>query len=297
MKKSSQHQPQRKHVGKGMHRALRAGVSGARALAVPLGKRAGKIPAELRDASRLEQGLTLILPGLNGESTLHESLAKGLADAGVDCAIDIYDWTTGHILLFWWYLCDWQRNLAQAGKIAGKIVDYQQQYPGRPVHLVGYSAGGPMALLALAALPPGHTVDRVILLGAAVSPEFNLAPALQAATGGIWNFQSPIDQFFLGLGTLVFGTLDRRHRVSAGAIGFKLPEGLTDVEQQLYATRLHSIVYEWKMAGSFHFGGHFGWTNRVFVSEWVAPVLLGEFETADGNHVGWTSVHPIPQQQ
>jgi len=43
----------------------------------------------------------------------------------------------------------------------------------------------------------------------------------------------------------------------------------------LYRDRLRQRGYRPRMLGQFHWGGHLGWANRVFVAETVAP-LLGE---------------------
>jgi hypothetical protein len=34
------------------------------------------------------------------------------------------------------------------------------------------------------------------------------------------------------------------------------------------------------MLRQFHLGGHFGWTNRVFVAETLVPLLLGSSASA-----------------
>ena len=70
----------------------------------------------------------------------------------------------------------------------------------------------------------------------------------------------------LVLGTLVFGTVDRRHTVSAGFRGFR--------ERNLSSyQRLEQRPYRRAMFSSWHWGGHMGWTNRVFAAEHLAPLL------------------------
>jgi pimeloyl-ACP methyl ester carboxylesterase len=177
------------------------------------------------------------------------------------------------MLLFGYHLRAWRRNQRAAQAIARKIMDYQAAYPGRPVYLIGHSGGGAMALLATALLPPENRITGIILLAPAISPRFDLLPALGRTERGIWHFSSPLDCFFLGVGTVLLGTLDGRHTIAAGACGFGLPPTLTERQQDLYASQLHCRPYRLSMTSGFNLGGHFGCTNRVFVSEWIAPII------------------------
>jgi len=244
------------------------------ALLHPLGRFCGSWLNHLRTPERLEQGLVLVLPGIEGQSLLNHDIARGLADGGVRSAIEIYDWTTGVYLLFVHHLRSSRRHRAQSEKIARRIVDYQHSYPGRPVHLVGHSGGGAMAVLALEKLPADVTITSAVLLLAAISPTYNLAAALAHVEQGIFNFHSRFDLFFLGLATLVAGTIDGPHTVSAGMVGFR-PATATDAGvPPLDEQRLHQIPFRAAMIADFNCGGHMGVANRVFVARQVAPLLL-----------------------
>jgi len=221
----------------------------------------------LKSADRLERGLVLVLPGIQAKSPVEYGVARGLNDAGIDMGIEIYDWTTGSYLLFTKHLCGIKRNRFEAEKLAARIIAYQDQYPGRPVYLIGHSGGAGLSLLAMEALPHDRKVTRLILLSAAVSPQYDLSTALEHTTHGIWNFHSHWDLFFLGLGTTTLGTIDRHHTFAAGFNGFH--EFNSDDEN----VRLHQQRYCFKMLSSWNFGGHFGSTNRVFCDEWLAPLM------------------------
>ena len=67
-------------------------------------------------------------------------------------------------------------NQREAHKIAAKIVAYQDRYPGRPVHLVGYSGGAGVAVLTLEALPPDRRVAEAISAPTLAS-DYDLRPA------------------------------------------------------------------------------------------------------------------------
>jgi pimeloyl-ACP methyl ester carboxylesterase len=239
----------------------------------PLGRFCGSWLNDLRTPERLEQGLVLVLPGIEGESLLNHSIARGLVDGGVRSAIEIFDWTTGVILLFLYHLRRSRRHKDQSEKIARRIVEYQREYPGRPVHLVGHSGGGAIAVFALECLPDDVKIASAILLLAGISPGYNLTRALAHVEQGIFNFHSRFDMFFLGLGTVVAGTIDGEHTVSAGKVGFRLPAKLDEGELALYQQRLHQIPFRAAMIADFNFGGHMGVSNRVFVARHVAPLL------------------------
>ena len=117
-------------------------------------------------AARLDQGLVLVLTGIEGRSPLNLAICDGLADGGVPYAIEPVDWTVPLAPLY--NLRAEQRNRQQAGKLARRIEAYRRQYPSRPVVLVGHSGGGAMAVWTTEALEEGRAVDGIILLAAAL---------------------------------------------------------------------------------------------------------------------------------
>lgn len=261
----------------GLQRFARGCQSMLGVLLHPIGRFCGRLLADLRTSERLEQGLVFVLPGIDGESFINHSIARGLADGGVAAAIEIFDWTTGVILLFPYHLRGLRRNIARAEFLAQRIIEYQAAYPGRPVHLIGHSAGAALVVFALERLPEGKNVVGAILLQAALSPGCDLSRALTRTQRGIWNFRSLADVFFVGIGTCVAGTADGRHGPSAGMIGFRPPANLDAAGRQLYAERLYDVPYRPSMVADFSFGGHMGCTNRVFVAKHLAPIVKGWF--------------------
>lgn len=227
----------------------------------------------LKTPERLACGYTIILPGIEGASLANSNLAQGLADGGLDTAIEVDDWTTGYLVGYLVHLRYLTRNRRQAQRIADKIVAYQDEFPGRPVNLVGHSGGAGIALLALEALPPGRSVSSVLLLAPAVSPAFDLSTALARAERGIWNFWSPLDVFFLVIGTVAAGTIDGRHTIAAGACGFARSTGNDPTADSACANRLHEIKYARGMMRSGSLGGHFGCVGRRFSRDYLAPLL------------------------
>ena len=232
----------------------------------------------IESPERLAQGYVIVLPGVEGRSFLNADVAHGLEDGRVPYAIEVYDWTAGSVFLFPVNLRGLERNRHEAGKIAARIIAYQDAHPNRPVHILGHSGGGGLAVLTLEALPRGREITSAILLAPALAPDYDLCRALRRTQLGIWNFFSPYDVGFLAAGTWIMGTIDGKHTPAAGQKGFVLPEGLDRQRRQLYLN-LHQTAYEPRMAQSGNTGTHTGWANRRFVAEWLASLINSQRPT------------------
>jgi len=219
--------------------------------------------ADLQTPQRYAQGLTIVLPGIQGRSNFEYCTARGLVDDGAPYAVEFFDWTTGLWPLCVLHLWKLKSNRRMAQKLADRICRYLKEHPGKPVHLIGHSAGAGIALMTLQALPAGRQVTSVTLLAAAVSPWMPVGKLLSKTTDGIRNFYSPLDLLFLGFFCSTLGTVDRKWTVAAGCCGF---QGVED-------PRLRQIRYSPRMLLSFNAGGHFGCLNRLFIAEYVAPAL------------------------
>ncbi len=228
--------------------------------------------SDLHTPQRMERGLVIILPGIEGRSRLNVNIARGLDQGGVKSGIEIFDWTTaipGGMLI---NLADYQRNREVAQKLKERILSYRRQYPGRGLHLIGHSGGGGLALLATEALPRDVALSCVIVLAPAVSPSYDLRRALRRTRYGIFNYYSKHDRAYLVLGTSIFGTVDRRFGPSAGAVGFQQPEYQDPRDNALYS-KLHQVPWRPTMRRYGHHGGHVGWTEPRFVSRYLAPLI------------------------
>lgn len=229
--------------------------------------------AALVSPERQERGLAVVLPGIDGQGPINWGVARGLDDGGWPGAIFVQDWTTGFWPLLAYHLRAGRRNRRRAIELAAVIASYQDEFPGRPVYLVGHSGGGALAVWALEALPKNRTIAGAILLAPALSPSYHLGDALAKVEQCIWNFWSPLDLIFLAAGTITLGTFDGKHAIAAGCRGFRLPEEADTTAAELYRTRLYQLPYRLSMAARFHLGGHVGCCNRVFVAESVAALL------------------------
>lgn len=223
---------------------------------------------------RREAGMVIVLSGIEGEGLINHNILIGLADAGLPYALTLFRWTIPiPILAMIYNLRGLRRNIRQAERLVDLIVEYRKNYPGRPVHLVGHSGGGAMSILTLERLPAGVNVDSAVLCASALSPGYDLTKALSHVNEKVYNLRSVYDWFHLWLATTVLGTVDGKHTVSSGAIGFRLPENADAETRRLYEARLVEIPFTKEMKRSFHFTGHFGYVNRLFVEEWIAPLL------------------------
>ncbi len=206
---------------------------------------------------------------MEGRSFLNISLMAGLLDAGLPYAMEIVDWTTRCFLLAIYHLRAWERNRRIARQIASRVIEYRRQYPGRPVWLIGHSAGGAMSLLTAEFLSAEQSLTGLVLLAPAISSRYACDAALQRTERGIWNFYSAGDVWFLGLGTLLFGSFDGVHWPASGCIGFAHCTAPSPTAER----QLRQIPYRPGMISQFNLGGHFGCVHRVFAAETIAPIL------------------------
>lgn len=228
--------------------------------------------AELTTPERLERGLVLVLPGVEGKSLYNVNIARGLDEGGVSMGIEIFDWTSeipGGVLE---NLTDLDRNRRMAEVLSSCILQYRFHHSGQPIHIVAHSGGAGVAILALESLPPDAQVSTAILLAAAVSPTYDLRTALERTRHGIYNYYSEYDQP-LNAGTRVFGTMDRVYGPSAGAQGFRLPPGLDDERSRSEYRKLHNVSWQPEMKACGNYGGHVDWAKRAWVRHYLAPLV------------------------
>jgi pimeloyl-ACP methyl ester carboxylesterase len=218
----------------------------------------------------VKPGVVYVVGGVGGMDILGMSAQWALPRAGVPHVIRNFVWTHGFGRLFK-DLQDTRHLLAKAEELARDIRRLKAEDPDRPVYVVGKSGGTGLVLAAAEMLPP-NTLERIVLLSAAVSPGYDLRRALKATRGQIVSFYSDYDLLILGWGTSQFGTVDRVYGPSAGLRRFSVPTGLSDADRALYQ-RLVEVPWKPRMICEGHTGAHFGTSLPAFLGKEVAPWL------------------------
>ena len=213
---------------------------------------------------RLERGLVIVLTGVEGRSDFNEGICRGLCDGGVNESVYLYDWTMGVPMM---NLRTGSHNHAEAAKIAQYVRNYQANYPGRPVFLVGQSSGAVMCLWTAEAMQ-GHQVDGIVLMATTISPEYDLTAALHASRRGIVSFYSERDNILLGAGTVITGTMDGKHGSAAGRRGFRTPDGAEAEYRKLF-----QVPWSEEMSAYGYTGTHITSGEPRFVARYIAPLL------------------------
>lgn len=206
-----------------------------------------------------------MFPGIEGGQWHLRGAYEGLRDAGVESAIYIHDWQRPSLLGGLPNLVEIERNRRLAAEAAERIADYASKYPRGTIDLVGYSGGGGLAIMVAEALPPHVRLRHVILAQPAISPSYDLTDSLSHVEGKLVNYYSPFDWVILGLGTTLFGTMDRAYVASAGRDGFDLSAAVP-VESM-------RVLVEQRDASKTHYGGHYGMITREWNRRWVGPYL------------------------
>jgi len=214
--------------------------------------------------------IVFLVGGVGGLENLKVATKWAVRSAGIDCEVREFDWThgKGQILKD---LQDTRHHEAKTTELVRLIRDARTAEPARPLFLIGRSGGSVLALTAAGLLPP-ETLERIILLSPAVSPTFDLAPALRACKQEIVSFYSDLDWIVLGWGTTQFGTADRYYTASAGMTGFSKPTDGDEEKRDLYR-RLVQVRWTPSMILRGHPGGHIGTAMPTFLARDVTPWL------------------------
>lgn len=221
-------------------------------------------------AAHQAEPYVLHLPGIAGLLPVDESLMRGLRDGGVTGTIVCYDWTAEDRGLR--ALSDSVRHARQAEVVAQILAEIRRNEPDRPVYLIGHSGGAGIAVWALERLPADVMIRGLILLAPALSPTYDLRPALSHVDGQAYALVSEHDPVLAA--TRWFGTIDRVNVEAAGRVGFVPPEGVETYDN------LVQVPYrrEWIKYG--HIGDHIGMMTSRFAAAILAPLITGETDAA-----------------
>ena len=205
-----------------------------------------------------------MIPGIDGQASRLSGAYQGLRDAGIDGYIEIIPWGTSR-----WQalqnLMDLPANKKRAEKIATRLIELRQEHPDQLLTLIGFSGGGGLAILSVEDLPDDVLLDRIILVAAAISNDYDLSKVLGHCKDRLINFYSGQD-LIVGLGTELFGTIDRKKTISAGHSGFLDADGRLRRSEKLVQI---PWTPAWTQYG--HHGGHIGYLSRSWARHVLAP--------------------------
>jgi pimeloyl-ACP methyl ester carboxylesterase len=239
-----------------------------------------------------ETGLVLVADGCGGIVLCELAMQQVMSERGGRCRVRPVAW--GHGFGHWFAdLSDVANHQAQSRGVADVVVAWLEQNPSKPVFLVGKSGGTWIVVKALEALPEG-SVEAVILLAPAISPDYDLSKALRGVRREMVAFWSPLDVIVLGMGTWLFKTIDRVRSFSAGMVGFRRPLTLDDAGRSLYA-KLKQVRWRPKMAITGYLGGHVGPDSPAFLRKYVVP-LLTRPEPLEMLNFPRDQAHPTPRR-
>jgi hypothetical protein len=229
-------------------------------------------------------------PGVAGDSSFDRRWTDSLIEGGAAHRVEICDWTCDHHWLNALYAVS--RNQAQAKKIARRIAARRATDPTGRIMITSESAGCGIALYALQYLPREVTVDDVVLVSPAVSPDFDLCAALSHVRGKMYYFDSPIDVLTLWLGTGIFGTIDQKRSVGAGLVGFHVP---THARPENY-DKLVEIKYDISWLRWGYMGTHLSGMSSAFARNVIAPILVHDEQEMAAAEAQNTRLIPAPRR-
>lgn len=165
------------------------------------------------------------------------------------------------------------RNQRSAQILADKLVALHRENPQAKIHIISYSGGTAVAVFALELLGGRVPIETLLLFAPAISPTYNLAPAIHNVKR-VYVMMSCKDTWLLGAGTRLFGTMDRKWTRSAGLVGFRLREDLSEEHREAYQ-RIQVIEWCEEFRRFAHRGGHTGWAQIAFLRQHLLGLLAG----------------------
>lgn len=157
----------------------------------------------------------------------------------------------------------------KAGELAEFITARRHEHPHAPIYLMGYSAGGFVALRALELLPKDVEVRSAALLSATCDPRRNLSAVLQHVAHKLVISASLLDFMNSGIATMVFGGADRAKTPAMGMCGALQPRGLKPQRHP----KIQHIYWTFSMMRHGLLGQHDWGLPWRFFTHYCAPAM------------------------
>ncbi len=226
--------------------------------------RCAQIPANADTPRRQRRGLTIVLGGIEGPSYFNARMVRGVLAAGYRGAVRRLDWNDGILFVRSAVnLMSRRHHEREARKVVEIAVAHQAANPCSPISIIAQSGGCWIAVRAVELMPESIRVSTVVLHAPAISPGYDLTRAAERCMHALISVEGCGDYVIVGLGTLLFGTSDRRHQPSGGLVGFE------SRHEKLVAMRWRpSWLRHW------HWGNHTTSASFAFVRDIIGPILL-----------------------
>ena len=236
-------------------------------------------PLPNRDG-RMEDGYIVYFDGAGGgtaQKNWAEGVKEGILQAGYTGAGEMFSWETGDGLKAD-QVASVKYKRSKGLGAARHIEKYVADYPGKPLQILGFSAGTAVGIFAVEALAPDTKIDNVVLLGASISHDYDLTETLKHLNGKLYIFTTTHDKM-VGVLMKFTGTSDRKkHDEGADIHGFVLPPNASEETRKLYAEKIVTIPWNKKMKESGDRGHHFDNIKMEFIRDYVGPLLVGKVE-------------------
>lgn len=222
----------------------------------------------------MDHEVLFALDGIGGMQIAPLMMRRALRQTNAPIGTILFDWhctPRGEIFSDLMWL---KRNRLMGAQLARKLLAFRRAHPAARIHLTAFSGGAGIAVFACEHLADKDIIDTLLLGCPALSPSYNLAPALRAVRR-CYALISHRDRFLLGIGTTIFGTTDRCFGSAAGRLGFSVPEGTVSADLSMYE-RLGQIQWIPSLRADKHYGGHTGWVSTAFLRRHLVPILRGE---------------------
>jgi hypothetical protein len=232
-----------------------------------------KMISEYHQVGNKSEGVTFYVGGAGPIGNVGSlDVPNGLHDAGYTGFVEIFPWQG---LTHAGDQINLSRNRGKATELAAAIRQYRRRYPKQPINIIALSAGTGIATWALEYLPEKIQVENVVFLGCSISSNYDMTRALSRINRGLYVIYSDEDPILQKV-VWYTGTVDRSSAAEgiAGIEGFHPPphEG-PDTMRQYH--KLHNVPYRLDFAEGGYEGGHTDSTSRLFIADYIGPVLLG----------------------
>ena len=226
--------------------------------------RFAQIPANADTPRRQRRGLTIVLGGIEGPSFFNARMVQGVLASGYRGAVRRVDWNDGILFVRSAVnLMSRRHHERHAREVVEIATAHQAEHPCAPISIIAQSGGCWIAVRAVELMPESLRVSTVVLHAPAISPGYDLSRAAERCSHALISVEACGDYVIVGLGTLLFGTSDRRHRLSGGLVGFRR-----------HTSKFIAMRWRPSWMKHWHLGNHTTSASFAFVRDFIGPFLL-----------------------